>query len=367
MHPALRLSCLLLAAALARPAVAHAAPGDPGAGPTLRSGPARVLVERLPGRQDLNFELFVDNPGARALELVSIELSAFDASGRLLLRRQIDGNGVRPAIETLPQRKLGPGETLTLFNPFASFAPDLDLARLDYRLAFDTGVADAAPLEAMLSVRPVAFAPGNRLRFPLRGRAWNYDGHDALAHHRRFDYSFAPIAALGFKSNFMRYAADFVPVAADGRAHPDGRDANADWSGFGSDVLAVADGVVVAAVDGAPDDRHFDQDKLRDTPMVLFGNHVVIDHGHGEFSVSGHLQQGSVRVRAGERVRAGAVIGRIGASGSAMFPHLHFEMQDGQTLAAEGLPMAFDGLRDQAGRPLPPGAVVDTGRIVEAR
>ncbi|CAN5321762.1 M23 family metallopeptidase [soil metagenome] len=367
MRPFLSLCCVLLAAGLAQSADADAHAVGPTPALVVRSGPTRILVERLPDRQDLNFELFVDNPGALAMELVSIEVSAFDASGRLLLRRLLDGNGVRPSIQTLPQRKAGPGETLTLFNPFASFAPGLDLARLDYRLAFDTGATDAAPLEATLSVHPVAFSAANRLRFPLRGRAWNYDGHDALAHHRRFDYSFAPIAALGFHSNFMRYAADFVPVAADGRAHPDGRDANADWIGFGADVLSVADGVVVAASDGAPDDRKFDQDKLRDTPMVLFGNHVVIDHGHGEFSVYGHLQQGSVQVRVGNRVRAGAPIGRIGASGSAMFPHLHFQLQDGPTLAAEGLPTLFDGLRDQAGTLLPAGTVVDTGRIVEAR
>jgi hypothetical protein len=268
----------------------------------------------------------------------------------------------------VPTRDLPAGGALTLFNPLPSLPRALPVATLALRLGFEAVDArdGERPVDVLAEVRPVAWRGSARLRFPLRGRTWNYDGHDLLAHHRRFDVTFAPIAALGFHSNFMRYAADFVPVDAAGEAHAPGRDDNAAWRGFGADVLAVADGVVVASEGSRADDRRFDQDKLATEPMRLFGNYVVIDHGDGQFSVSGHLQQGSV-LAPGTPVRAGMRIGRIGASGSAFFPHLHFELQDGPTLAAEGLPAYFDGLRDQAGAELPPGSAVDGGVVVEAR
>jgi murein DD-endopeptidase MepM/ murein hydrolase activator NlpD len=368
------IRCLLLALALAHPLHAAQAatpptPVVPDAAPVVvRTGPARLLAERMGDRQLLNFEWFLTNQGSRPLRLDAVELSAFDAAGALVARRGLNDNGVRPGIATIPERDIAPGATLTLFNPVSSFPAQPAIARIEAQFRFgDAEDRKAAPRWTRQQARIEHWRSPGRLRFPLRGRVWNYDGHDQFAHHRRFDYSFAPIAAYGFSSNFMRYADDFVPVDAQGRAHPEGRDTNADWVGFGAEVLAVADGVVVTADDAMADDRRFDESQLKARPMVLFGNHAVIDHGHGVHSVYAHLQQGSVGVRAGQRVRAGDVIGRIGASGSAFFPHLHFQLQDGPTLSAEGLPAYFDGLRDQAGARLPDAAVVETGRVVEAR
>ncbi len=74
------------------------------------------------------------------------------------------------------------------------------------------------------------------------------------------------------------------------------------------------------------------------------GNHVVIDHGQGEFSVLGHLQRDSLRVNVGDRVRAGHPIARCGNSGASTEPHLQYHLQDGPALgAAEGLPAQFLG------------------------
>jgi murein DD-endopeptidase MepM/ murein hydrolase activator NlpD len=334
------------------------------AAPTLHAGPERLLVEEWPGRRDLNFELYVDNAGGPARELVAIELSAYDAQGRLQLRRLLDGNGVRPSIRTVPERELPAGGKLTVFNPFASFARTQELARLHYELRF----ADAQgenEVSSGIDLRPQASPPGARgLRLPLRGPVLNYDGHDFYAHHRRFDTSFAPIAALGFRGNFMRYAYDFVPLDAQGREHAgDGKD-NADWAGFGAPVLAAADGTVVAASGGQPDNREFDQSRLASEPWVLFGNYVVVDHGGGEFAVYAHLQQGSVQAKPGARVRRGDELARVGASGSAMFPHLHFQLQDAADLRAEGLPSYFEGIHAWGSDAAPMSRSVDTGEIV---
>jgi len=332
--------------------------------PRLSAGPAAVRIEDWPQRRDLNFEIFVDNAGGPARELAAIELSAYDAQGRLVLRRLLDGNGVRPSIQTVPDRALPADGKLTVFNPFASFAPGVELAKLHYALRFE-GPEGAPATEAVLDVAPLAQAPRTGEALPLRGPVLNYDGHDFYAHHRRFDTSFAPIAALGFRGNFMRYAYDFVPVDAQGEAHGgDGKDNHA-WFGFGRDVLASADGVVVATENTRPDDRQFDQAKLATQPWVLFGNYVLIDYGNGRFGVYAHLQQGSVSAKVGARVQRGATIARIGASGSAMFPHLHYQVQDGPTLQAEGLPSHFENIRAAAASSAP-GVLrsVDTGEIV---
>jgi murein DD-endopeptidase MepM/ murein hydrolase activator NlpD len=58
--------------------------------------------------------------------------------------------------------------------------------------------------------------------------------------------------------------------------------------------------------------------------MSLYGNAVVIDHGHGLLSLSGHLS--AVSVAAGDRVVKGDTIGSSGATGLAGGDHLHLEI-----------------------------------------
>jgi murein DD-endopeptidase MepM/ murein hydrolase activator NlpD len=53
------------------------------------------------------------------------------------------------------------------------------------------------------------------------------------------------------------------------------------------------------------------------------GLRVIIDHGRGNTSNSGHLN--SVAVKEGQRVRRGQVIGHSGNSGESTAPHVHYE------------------------------------------
>ena len=57
------------------------------------------------------------------------------------------------------------------------------------------------------------------------------------------------------------------------------------------------------------------------------GNGVVVDHGGGWESQYSHLRRGSVAVAPGDRVAAGRMLGLVGMSGLAEFPHLHFEIR----------------------------------------
>ena len=56
-----------------------------------------------------------------------------------------------------------------------------------------------------------------------------------------------------------------------------------------------------------------------------YGQLIVIDHGSGVTSWYAHLSR--LDVAAGQPVAAGSLIGRVGATGHATGPHLHFEVR----------------------------------------
>lgn len=78
----------------------------------------------------------------------------------------------------------------------------------------------------------------------------------------------------------------------------------------GTPFVAPADGVVILAAA---------------SPFTLEGNLLMIDHGMGLNSAFLHCSQ--ILVRPGEAVRQGQVIGRIGATGRATGPHLHWSLK----------------------------------------
>ncbi len=127
-------------------------------------------------------------------------------------------------------------------------------------------------------------------------------------------------------------------------------DDSASAAGWGRELLAPAAGTVIYARNDVPDNPHQGKDPelyaaLHDPIMARSGNCVIIDHGNSEYSVMMHMQQGSVRVKVGDRVAAGQVIGRLGNSGNAFGPHLHYQLQSGPRLYQDqSLPFKFQGI-----------------------
>jgi Ca2+-binding RTX toxin-like protein len=109
-----------------------------------------------------------------------------------------------------------------------------------------------------------------------------------------------PLADLRVGS---RYGMRFHPILGFERMHA-GVDLRADK---GDRILAAANGVVIAT---GKNGGH--------------GKRVIIDHGGGYTTLSAHMWK--IRVKEGDVVAAGDVIGRVGSTGLATGPHLHFEV-----------------------------------------
>jgi murein DD-endopeptidase MepM/ murein hydrolase activator NlpD len=143
------------------------------------------------------------------------------------------------------------------------------------------------------------------------------------------------------ESPSQRRAADLVVVDASGTSHRGDGKKNDDYFAYGKDILAVADGTVVQAIDGVVDNAPGVM-----SPLVAVGNSVVIEHEGRVYSFYAHLKTGTVRVKNGARVKKGAVLGLCGNSGNTSEPHLHFHLQDGPLVDhAWGIEPVFENVK----------------------
>jgi hypothetical protein len=315
--------------------------------------PAQIHLVTSHSGQHLSFDFVLTNRTDETLILNKIELSVFDESGALARREFYDEHG-RPSLELIPSRALREGRSMLLYNPFHTFGADIPLKKLHYEFSFRTKDRKKE-LKARIVVSPVAYETKTDLILPVRGRVLVWDGHDYNAHHRRRDY--LPFVERGYGSNHSRYSYDFVIVDEQGALYKGRPRANDDWYSvrpddwndyysFGAPVFAAGAGRVVHVRDVKPDDRRFDESEFETDENSPAGNYIVIDHLNGEFSVFGHIKQGSARVSIGQMVQQGDTIAAMGASGSSLFPHLHYELRSGPGIrGVEGLPSYFSNFR----------------------
>ena len=136
----------------------------------------------------------------------------------------------------------------------------------------------------------------------------------------------------------QRFAYDFV-VMKDRSTHEGTGAENEDYYCFGEPILAPGPGIV----------RSVEAEVEDNVPGVMnarqpLGNHVILDHGNGEFSFLAHLRRGSVQVEVGDEVDTGDVLGECGNSGNSSEPHLHYHLQNtGKPFKGQGLPAQFEG------------------------
>jgi murein DD-endopeptidase MepM/ murein hydrolase activator NlpD len=110
----------------------------------------------------------------------------------------------------------------------------------------------------------------------------------------------------------------------------------------GTNVLAARDGIVF---DVASKNYRGGLDLSRDGEAA---NIIRILHDDGSFSLYAHLNWNSIRVKPGDRVRAGQYIADSGNTGFTSGPHLHFSVQRNAGLRVESIPVIFKGSNSAA-------------------
>jgi murein DD-endopeptidase MepM/ murein hydrolase activator NlpD len=145
--------------------------------------------------------------------------------------------------------------------------------------------------------------------------------------------------------------------------------ANTDWPGFGVPLHAVADGTVVSTTDGLPDIPPLRDNPNLGRPEDYAGNNVMVRIAPHRYAVFDHMITGSVRVRPGQRVRTGQVLGLLGNSGITSGPHLHFGIQTRPDSLSASVPFEIDGfvVEGNTGAPPAPGTLAIAGKPRRAR
>ncbi|WP_147160581.1 M23 family metallopeptidase [Novosphingobium sediminis] len=315
--------------------------------------PINVVVPKAPapveadGRARLVYELALTSFAPSPVELAAIDVLAGDAVvaswrgaelGALLMP-------VGPAPEAGKERLIESGRSVIAFIDLTlapgAAAPDA----LRHRLTFTAKLGDGTVIErkvegVAISVRPAAPVIGP----PLRGGRWVAANGLFAADHRR---SFNAVDAREHLA--QRFAIDWVKLGPDGRFFKGDAGQNTSYPGYGTEVIAVADGTVADVTSGYPDNPGSNPPSSRVVTLEsITGNAVVQDLGGGTFALYAHLQPGSIAVKPGDHVKAGQVIARLGNSGNSDAPHLHFQLMDGPSpLGAEGLPHAITAFSQQ--------------------
>ncbi|MDD1694874.1 MAG: M23 family metallopeptidase [Methanoregula sp.] len=141
----------------------------------------------------------------------------------------------------------------------------------------------------------------------------------------------------------QRYAQDFLYLdPATGTAFSGDIEHASNFYGLGKELYAVGNGTVVYTRDGVQDIEITTQKPPKSVDTAL-GNGVVIDLGNRKYACYGHMVNGSVRVKVGDTVTEGQVIGLMGNTGNSDAPHLHFQVitDNPSVLGGEGYPIVY--------------------------
>jgi murein DD-endopeptidase MepM/ murein hydrolase activator NlpD len=316
--------------------------------------PVAPTPVRANGKMHLVYELHLTNFRAQSLELTRIEVLRDEANALTsheALASYKDAELIsrlaRPGapLDVPDKRVIGGGMRAVVFLEITfDSATDVPVA-LCHRLFFKFD--DANGEERLIEGARVLIRrhPPPVVGAPLRGGGWI--ALSALSNtnsHRR-----TMVVVNGKARIAQRFATDWTRIGADGLAFRGDPSKNTNWSAYGAEVLAVADGTVVDVRDGIPEnDPTADKKAVPITLETVGGNYIILDLGSGYFAFYAHLQPKSIRVKVGNKVRRGQILALLGNSGQADAPHLHFHITDGNSpLGAEGVPYVIESFEMQ--------------------
>ncbi|HEX7974325.1 MAG TPA: peptidoglycan DD-metalloendopeptidase family protein [Anaerolineales bacterium] len=206
------------------------------------------------------------------------------------------------------------GEKSELCPPGASLATGVQpTAALALSLQPAPSTPVAPPLSSQRSITGTATLPATSFPSPCPGDLCYYSGTMLLSR---------PVAPPG--RDVIDFSYRFGSTQGGKRDPHHGVEL---LNPFGKPVLAAGDGVVVVAGD--------DRKTFYGPYSYFYGNLVILQHAIPGLSLPfytlyGHLSQ--IEVQMGQAVKAGQEIGKVGMSGVATGPHLHFEVRIGGTM-----------------------------------
>lgn len=298
--------------------------------------PAPPAPLRADGKIHLAYELHMTNfdPRGRDLKLTKLEVAT--DSGTLL---SLQGDALAGVI-----RRFGEGDKTVLGGGARSIAflwvtveEGAIPSELRHRVVIQGETGEKVLEAGRTPVRPepvLAFGP------PLRGKGWLAAvGPSNTSGHRR-----THITIDGQPRIAQRFAIDFARLGESGMPFEGDPKKNESWFGYGAEVLAVADGVVASVQDGIIENVPLNPEMAVAIDVnTAGGNYVILDLGDGRYAFFAHLKPGSLRVKPGDRVKRGQVVGLLGNSGNSDAPHLHFHVSDADSpLGSEGQPYLFE-------------------------
>lgn len=304
---------------------------------------APTLVKSHDG-QYLIYELRLQNYTEHPLGLNGLNI--VDAANQRQLVASINQQDLATMIqavgtEQLIDHQLPAGQSAVVYLCLAFAANQQVPMQLKHQVSLQQGSAAG----------PAMMTRNNQLKTisrPVAGRDWIPANGPSLHSHHRTGLLFTG----GVSQLARRFAIDWKIIKNDVQFDGDALDPKS-YFAYGRPVLAVADGVVVAAKDGFPDNTPKTAagfaTALPVTMDNLAGNTVILDLGQEQYAHYAHLQPGSVRVKAGDKVTRGTVLANIGNSGDSRWPHLHFQISTAaDILASEGLPFLIDHYRTKS-------------------
>ena len=292
----------------------------------------------------LTYEMHVTSFGSQPLTLKKVDVVAATGDQRVLMSAADSALIIatsRPGVTLTGAERLkltgGSRAVLFLWVPVdAQSAP----ASIRHRVTVEQGSGDSVRTSQLEGPVVPVTAEAVVIGPPLRGGPWlTANGPANYTGHRR-----ALISVGGTPAIAQRFAIDYVRLGDDNKTFTGDQLKNESYHAEGVDALAVANGTVVAVKDSIPE--NVPGITSRAVPITLEtvgGNHVIIDIGGGRYAFYAHLKPGSIRVKTGDRVTRGQVVGLVGNSGNSTEPHLHFHISDGTSpLGSEGLPYRHD-------------------------
>jgi hypothetical protein len=334
--------CFMVAAVFALASAASAAAPDRPTAILVSPIHEAQIVRADDGKDHVEYELLVVNVFSEPVTLSSV--TVLDSAGKELMR--IEGGALAAATQTLFAKTatpVVPASAAVSVDVDLILPPDTAPERVTHRIAY-TLKADSelalmvGSLEVNAPEVTINHRPAIMMRAPLKGKGWLATAACCKPNAHRD----LRVAVDGVRIETAEtFAIDWAKVRNDRLFDGDGKRVE-QYYGFGEDVLTVADGTVVYIRDGMPDE----------TPSVLMvprsksdygGNNVILEIAPNVFAWYAHLRQGSLTVKVGDAVKAGAPIAKLGNTGPSLGPHLHFGLLDKpDPIAGRSLPFVFD-------------------------